>query len=139
VVQPKQIEAVMSNEKSRFDKSFLDTRRRQLMDLREQLRGTRAAEQSEQAGVNANSAGEAREYGDDGQKLTTLELEGNLEARDTDRLVNVERALRKIDEGTYGVSDASGEPIPMARLEVVPDAIYTLAEQEALDKKASAR
>jgi DnaK suppressor protein len=82
--------------------------------------------------------GEAREFEDDAQKLTTLELEGTLEAHDTERLITVERALRKIDEGTYGISDVSGEPIPIERLNAVPEAIYTLAEQAARDQKAGA-
>lgn len=129
----------MNSGKTRFDKSFLDAKRRQLMALRETLLGTRTAEQAEETGVNAESSGEAREYEDNAQKLTTLELEGTLEVRDTERLVTVGRALRKIEEGTYGMSDASGEPIPIERLNAVPEAIYTLAEQSAQDQKASAR
>jgi DnaK suppressor protein len=125
----------MNNEKLRSDKAFLDAKRRELTALREQLLGTKASARSEEADVDENASGEAREFEDDAQKLVTLELEGSLEARDTERLVNIERALRKIDEGTYGLSDASGEPIPIDRLNAVPDAIYTLAEQEALDKK----
>jgi DnaK suppressor protein len=125
----------VTNQQARLDKPYLETKRRQLLALREKLLGTRATAAAEQRGVNAEVSAEAREYEDDAQKLTTLELEGTLEARDTHRLVNVERALRKIDEGTYGISDASGEPIPIARLDVVPDAIYTLAEQSAVDGK----
>ena len=120
---------------TRFDKAFLQAQRRKLSALREQLTATRAAAQTEAADVNESGSGEAREYGDDAQKLVTLELEGSLEARDTARLVTVDRALRKIDEGTYGVSDSSGEPIPLERLEAVPEAIHTLAEQSALDEK----
>jgi DnaK suppressor protein len=126
----------VNNEKLRTDKSFLEQKRRELNELRERVSGTRATEEAEQAAVNANASGEAREFEDDAQKLVTLELEGSLEARDTARLANIERALRKIEEGTYGLSDASGEPIPIERLNAVPDAIYTLAEQDALDKKA---
>ena len=76
---------------------------------------------------------QAREYEDDAQKLTTLELEGNLEAADDDRLSNIERALQKIADGTYGLSDASGAPIPIERLEAAPEALYTLAEQKSRD------
>jgi DnaK suppressor protein len=45
------------------------------------------------------------------------------------RSTAIERALAKIDEGTYGVSDVSGKPIPMDRLRAVPEAICTLAEE----------
>jgi DnaK suppressor protein len=45
------------------------------------------------------------------------------------RLERVQRALRKIEEGTYGLSDDSGEPIPRGRLEAVPEAVRTVEEQ----------
>ena len=104
------------------------------LQVSEHLQGTRVSKEAAPADVD-DAATEAREYGDSAQKLVTLELEGSLEARDTVRLVNVERVLRKIEEGTYGLSDVSGEPIPVERLNAVPDAIHTLVEQEALDKK----
>jgi len=45
----------------------------------------------------------------------------------------IERALQKIEDGTYGLSDASGAPIPIERLEAAPEALYTLAEQKSRD------
>jgi DnaK suppressor protein len=63
-----------------------------------------------------------------------LEREGNLVGRDVERLARVERALKKIEEGTYGLSDVSGQRIPHDRLEVMPDAINTLSEQEASER-----
>jgi RNA polymerase-binding transcription factor DksA len=41
----------------------------------------------------------------------------------------VRRALQKIAEHTYGISDASGQPIPRARLEAMPEATLTLTEE----------
>jgi len=40
------------------------------------------------------------------------------------RLGLVERALEKIDEGTYGICDATGKRIPKGRLQAVPEAVY---------------
>jgi DnaK suppressor protein len=45
-------------------------------------------------------------------------------------LSRIERAMAKLDEGTYGLSDVSGKPIPVERLEVLPYATLTAAEQE---------
>lgn len=45
------------------------------------------------------------------------------------RLGDIQRALQKIEDGTYGLSDESGEPIPQSRLEAFPDALYTEREQ----------
>jgi DnaK suppressor protein len=63
-----------------------------------------------------------------------LEKEGNLVGRAVERLARVERALKKIDEGTYGFSDVSGQRIPNDRLDVMPDAINTVTEQEASER-----
>jgi DnaK suppressor protein len=124
---------VSGKSSSRLDQAFLDRQRRKLSELRNQILAVRRDQQGEQAGVNADLSGQAREYEDDAQKLTTLELEGNLAAVEGDRLSNIERALQKIDDGTYGLSDGSGAPIPIERLEASPEALYTLEEQKARD------
>ena len=36
---------------------------------------------------------------------------------------DVVRALRKVDDGTYGVCDVCGQPIPAGRLEALPWAV----------------
>lgn len=49
-------------------------------------------------------------------------------------LRQIERALEKITEGSYGVCDISGEEIPKARLEAMPYATTTVKAQEKLEK-----
>ncbi len=49
-------------------------------------------------------------------------------------LRQIERALEKIEEKTYGVCDISGEEIPKARLEAIPYATMTVRAQEKLEK-----
>jgi RNA polymerase-binding transcription factor DksA len=46
-----------------------------------------------------------------------------------DELAAIERAERRLEQGTYGISVESGRPIPDARLEVVPWAELTEEEQ----------
>jgi DnaK suppressor protein len=45
-------------------------------------------------------------------------------------LAALERAESRLEAGTYGLSVESGEPIPDARLEAVPTAERTVAEQQ---------
>ena len=125
----------MSNKPSRLDQAFLDKQRRRLTELRSQLLRVRQGEESEESGANADVNESAHEYEDDAQRLTTLELEGNLAAVDDARLTDIERALQKIEDGTYGLSDSSGTPIPIARLEASPEALYTLEEQQSRDAR----
>jgi DnaK suppressor protein len=46
------------------------------------------------------------------------------------RLDAIERAEARVNEGTYGLSVLSGEPIPRKRLEAVPWAERTKEEEE---------
>jgi DnaK suppressor protein len=50
------------------------------------------------------------------------------------RLAQIARALAKIADGTYGFSDVSGQRIPMDRLEAMPEATITVAEQESSER-----
>src|SRR6476660_2656626 len=120
----------MSNAE-RFDRAFIEQRREQLTQLREQLLSLTAVSETEETDINARSSGEAHEYEDDGQRLTILDNDGDLIAHNIGRVALIDRALQKIEEGTYGFSDLSGDPIPTERLEATPYAIYTVAEQEA--------
>ncbi|AKU98723.1 C4-type zinc finger protein, DksA/TraR family [Labilithrix luteola] len=45
-------------------------------------------------------------------------------------LAEIDRALAKLDAGTYGVSELSGRPIPIERLRVLPWARLTADEEE---------
>jgi DnaK suppressor protein len=49
-------------------------------------------------------------------------------------LRQIERALEKIEENTYGICDITGEEIPLARLEAVPYATMTVKAQEKFEK-----
>jgi DnaK suppressor protein len=116
---------------AKLDRAFVERKREQLTRLRQELLRLTEANETEETDINARSSGEAREYEDDGQRLTILDNDGDLIAHDLARLALIDRALQKIEEGTYGFSDLSGDPIPAERLEATPDAIYAVAEQEA--------
>lgn len=62
--------------------------------------------------------------------------EGTLAAQ---TLTLVREALQRIQNGTYGKSLESGEPIEPARLEAVPWAQYSVKEQEKIDREAPTR
>jgi DnaK suppressor protein len=56
-------------------------------------------------------------------RLTDIGVGGSMELT----LARTERALAKLDEGTYGACDACGAPIPEARLQAMPDSVLCLA------------
>ena len=81
---------------------------------------------SHSAEADDRNAALSREF-IDRQRKRLGALRDQVDAR---RLRVVERALQKIDEGTYGLSDASGKPIPKDRLESTPEAILTAQEEQ---------
>jgi DnaK suppressor protein len=51
----------------------------------------------------------------------------------------VEEALRRMDDGTYGICLMTGEPIPLDRLRQVPWARYVESVQERIERGELAR
>lgn len=49
-------------------------------------------------------------------------------------LKQVDRALEKIDEDTYGICDFTNKPIPLPRLEAIPYAVMTVDAQEKFER-----
>ncbi len=47
----------------------------------------------------------------------------------TDRLNEINKALERIDNGTYGISEVSGKPIPVERLQALPWATRLVDEE----------
>ena len=121
----------MNSKAERLDKAFIERQRQRLTKLRDELADATQGKENEEKDISSQSSEQAVEYEDDARRRTTLELDGNLVARNARRLTEVDRALAKIAEGTYGLSDASNHAIPMERLEAKPEAIYTVEEQAA--------
>ena len=69
--------------------------------------------------------------GDRGDEGTLLFEKQAIDDADLDRdtLERIDRALQRIEAGTYGVSEVSGKPIPIDRLEAVPYATTLVDEQ----------
>jgi DnaK suppressor protein len=70
--------------------------------------------------------------GDESTRIYDREDETDANTDDRATLVLVIRALERIDAGTYGLSEGSGKPIPIERLEAVPYAA-TLVNEEPLE------
>jgi DnaK suppressor protein len=73
---------------------------------------------------------------DDAQFLADEELDEGLRERLLEELEAIERAERRLAEGSYGRSVESGEPIPDERLEAIPWAERTAEEQSRYERGA---
>src|SRR3954447_17394634 len=74
---------------------------------------------------------------DEGTELFEEERDEGVADRLQEELAAIERAERRLENGTYGITVESGEPIPDARLEAVPWAERTAEEQDRFDGRTS--
>jgi DnaK suppressor protein len=69
----------------------------------------------------------------------TSEADRSLELRTRDRqrklISKIDAALRRIDEGSYGYCEETGEPIGIARLDARPIATLSLEAQERHERR----
>jgi DnaK suppressor protein len=108
-----------------LDAAHLAALRARLEAERESLRGILQGLDAEvQAAEPASD--EPEDYGEMGRDLMQEGTARALVADQEQLLAQVERALQRMDEGTYGLSEVSGRPIPLERLEALPWATTTV-------------
>jgi DnaK suppressor protein len=114
-------------------KSDIAKFKKRLEEMRAQLTHTlKGTAQEVQAADEATgySQHQADQGTDDFDRTISLEVT----SREFGILKQIDRALEKINENTYGICDVSGDEIPMARLEAVPYATMTVKSQEMIEK-----
>lgn len=107
-------------------KERLEEQRRQILSS---LQGA-----SEKAKVTESTRGYSQHQADQGTDDFDRTVSLELSSRDYDLLKQVDRALEKIEEGTYGICDLSNKPIPKKRLDAIPHANMTVEAQEKVEK-----
>lgn len=123
----------MSN--NELDSEFVAQQRSRLEELKaELLRMQRGMEEDEQDRSDEEQTSQF-DSGDMSQQMFTREMDATIGEQVERRLEDVQRALEKINEGTYGVCDDTGEEIPKGRLEAVPEAIRTVEAQQRFERE----
>jgi DnaK suppressor protein len=119
----------MPQQQANLSDTFIAQQRTRLEAMRRQVLGGEEDTTADERSDEEEHGEEAEEFEDAAQDMAQNEVNQALHDVNDQRVADIERALEKIDEGTYGLSDESGEPIPQARLEAMPEAIYTVEEQ----------
>jgi|SRR5438132_6621810 len=109
-----------SEDVERFRKRLLEDRAN--IESRIRARFSELERGSRDGGVG-DQGDEARSIADREQAIEDNSLERELLGR-------IDKALSRIEAGTYGVSEVSGKPIPKERLEALPTAT-TLVDEPA--------
>jgi DnaK suppressor protein len=110
-VDPERAKQLLAEERTRIESALGGLRRADVGEL---------ADQDEPA--------------DQASELYANELDEGLSDELREALAAIERAEARLEQGTYGLSIESGQPIPDERLEALPTAERTVEEQERYDR-----
>ena len=117
-----------------IDQQFVESQRERLLGLRDELVRIREGVVDDERDLAETEGETTLDSGDLSQDMFTREMDASIGEQVERRLGEVDRALRKIEESTYGLSDESGEPIPRGRLEAIPEATRTVEEQQRFEQ-----
>lgn len=78
--------------------------------------------------------GASQHHADEGTDDFDRTISIQVSSSEIKTMKQIDRALDKIEEGTYGICDLTGEEIAKKRLEAIPYATTTLKAQEMLEK-----
>jgi RNA polymerase-binding transcription factor len=118
-----------------LDEKFLVQQMKRLQDLKEELIRVRRGMEEDERQRSEEERDTQFDSGDMSQEMFTREMDATIGEQVERRLKDVDRALQKIEGGTYGVCDDTGEPIPRGRLEAVPEAIRTVEAQGRYERE----
>jgi DnaK suppressor protein len=113
-----------------LDEKFIEQQKGRLLDRKAELERLQREAQEVSRERSQEYQDTQADSGDESQYLFEREVDATLGHQFGQELKDVNRALEKIEEGTYGLSDRSGEPIAKGRLEAIPEALYTIEEQQ---------
>jgi len=107
--------------------------KKRLEEMRQQI--TRALQGTKKEVTEADtSKGYSQHSADEGTDDFVKSINLEVTNKEFGLLRQIERALEKVDEGTYGICDITGEEIPLKRLEAIPYATMTVKAQEKFEK-----
>lgn len=123
---------------AKLSKDFLNRQKKKLEELRDhlldQMRGV-AQETLKSKDDSAGASAFGMHQADAGSDSYEQDFALSLLSQEQDALNEIQEALQRIEDGSYGVCEMSNEPIPMERLEAIPFARYTVHFQSQIEKE----
>ncbi|HEX9131674.1 MAG TPA: TraR/DksA C4-type zinc finger protein [Ktedonobacteraceae bacterium] len=107
-----------------------------MQKMRARLEAKRAELQHEIAGLAFEEASSGRpgqgveDTGETAQAFQEVQLDESILQNQRHLLADIEEALRRLQDGTYGRCLTCGQPIPERRLEAIPWAVRDVACEE---------
>ncbi len=118
---------------AKLKKEEIENFKKRLLEMREQLGRSLKGVTDGVASTDENT-GYSQHQADQGTDDFDRTISIEVGSKEMAILKQIDRALEKIEEDTYGICDISEEPIPKPRLDAIPYATMTVAAQEKLEK-----
>jgi DnaK suppressor protein len=115
--------------------AFARAQKEALLQLRAVLVSTMTAVAQDARADTSDSSVFATHNGDAGSDACDRDFALRLLSQEKDALFEIDQALQRIESGSYGVCEISGQPIPRARLEAIPFARTTVVWQAEIEKR----
>jgi RNA polymerase-binding protein DksA len=109
--------------------------RSELLGEVERLKAEIASSEAAVQGLLRDSGDGAGDEADTGAKNITRESELALAANTREMLTQADRALRRLEEGTYGLCEVCGKPIGKARMQAFPRATLCLDDKQRQERR----
>lgn len=122
----------------KMDTKKLEYYKNLLLKVKSQIIGDLRGITSENEGQEGGR-GTGEHMADAASEMYEKEFSLSLASNEREVLMRIDAALKRIENGTYGICLESGKPIPQARLKALPYAEYTLEVQEEMDQKENFR
>ena len=114
----------------------LQEARQSLEQMLREIDSSSAILENEGAGTGTEISHVDQHPGDTASELQDADNQNALLENSADQRAQVEAALQRIEDGTYGTCVDCGQPIAPARLEVRPEAARCVADQEKAEAAA---
>ncbi|HET7093310.1 MAG TPA: TraR/DksA C4-type zinc finger protein [Thermomicrobiales bacterium] len=125
-----------------MDATMLAGARDRLLARRDEIRGELAQMATEMQWLGQDQGDEGslgNHIGDDGSSVTEAERISTLSDGLEDLLAQVNAALQRIEQGTYGKCQRCGKTIAPERLEAFPYVMYCIDCQAAIERENALR
>ncbi len=122
--------------------AFFDRQKHRLLDLRDHFldQMQSVAQDSLRSRAENNEASAVGQHqADAGSDAYEKDFALSLLSQEQDALYEIEEALKRIENATYGICEMSNKVIPHARLEAIPFARFTVECQQQLEKENRGR
>jgi len=101
-----------------------------LLTLRERVSGEYSALSRDNLEANQRDPS----LSDQGTDTFDREMELNMMGSEQEVIFEIDAALRRIEKGSYGICELTGQPINIERLQALPYVRYTVRAQSELEK-----